>query len=142
MAGPDGLIDLCFIDGCHDYWCARADYERFAPQCRYLMFHDVADFEVLLGDVPWGGVTALWAQLVNNMDRDRVTEFLSQPGTYPTRFGIGIISPNAKTGNGQTDVWPPTQWKPWQRIGPAWVWQALCSHQQDQCERRRPAMVT
>ena len=145
LARGEELVDLCFIDACHDYWCARSDYERFAPYCRYMMFHDVADFEVLAGDPPWGGVVALWAQIVTNIDRKRATEFFSQPGTFPTRYGIGILSPNDKTGNGQTDNWPSSQWKPWQRTGEAWLWDVLCppkrSRQGDKCERRRVAMA-
>ena len=140
-----GLIDVCFIDACHDYWCARSDYESFAPHCRYIMFHDVIDFEVLIGDPPWGGVVGLWAQIVSNSQRSRVEEFFSQPGTYPTRFGISVLGPHKTKGNAETDIWPPQTWRKWHRTGHPWVWHdAFCGPankaQHDKCLRRRQAM--
>lgn len=82
-------IDLCFIDADHTYDGVRRDYELFAPICRHMMFHDIADFDV--GAFQGGGVPRFWADVKANLERDRWLEFTSNGAIWPSTMGLGLL---------------------------------------------------
>ena len=101
-------LGICFIDGDHRYSGVRADYEELAPRCSTMVFHDVIDMDSLSRE--GGGVPIFWAELVANVRRERVHEFLSQPGIYPPVFGIGILGPGMNgVARPDTTSWHPAQ---------------------------------
>ena len=58
------LADLCFVDGNHSTAAVRHDYERLAPKCRHMLFHDIQDLNTLrLEKRSGGGVPSLWEQV-------------------------------------------------------------------------------
>lgn len=97
---PPRLLDLCFVDGSHSYSGVRKDYDELASHCRFMMFHDVVDFDSFA--LEGRGIPGFWAHLKANVDRGRVREFIQQEAVFPTAFGIGLLLPNT-LGTAESD---------------------------------------
>lgn len=79
------INDLCFIDGDHNYYGVKADYENIGRHAKYCMFHDIAeDWQLNLND---GGSHKHWNEV--KLDHKHY-EFLHTDIDRPS-FGIGII---------------------------------------------------
>ena len=120
-------IDLCFIDADHNYYGVRRDYHELNSKCRRMMFHDTVDFDTLTRE--GGGVPIFWSELVRSVNRSRVYEFLDQPATYPPVLGIGVLEPNALTGDGRIDTptWQPAFMGAGRRPQALGFWEWLCT---------------
>lgn len=55
LARPAPAFNFCFIDGGHSFADVARDYIQFAPHCRALMLHDIADERVLHHGAAKGG---------------------------------------------------------------------------------------
>jgi len=99
----DQRVDLCFIDASHAYKDVLADYQEFAPHCKYAMFHDIHDFNQIVDKNMGGGVARFWADLKANMNRERWVEFVETRAVYPPTLGIGLVLPHAD-GTARSDL--------------------------------------
>lgn len=76
-------LDLCFIDGEHEYKSVRANVKFFAPMCKFLLFHDIIDVDTK-------GVRYMWSQIKSQTQN--VKECTQQAGTNRKNFGLGLVS--------------------------------------------------
>ena len=102
------MIDLCFIDAEHSFQHVSADVRFFQPICRYLIFHDIVDYDA-------AGVRTVWLWLSSRLIYEReghaaeraaaadptawdaergyyAKECVQQAGTNRWNFGLGLIS--------------------------------------------------
>ena len=108
-------FDVCFVDGLHTYAGVRADYVQYAPLCRSLMLHDIADQRVMIHDLSGGGgVAGFWSNLVLQSSRlhpstrghrfgtvawpKRFRQLIMREGSAAQAFGIGLIGPSELSG--------------------------------------------
>ena len=79
-----GLLDILFIDGGHDYQTVSGDLSRFAPLVRHgglIAFHDI------LPGAGAGDVPRFWSEIRDSYD----TEEIVGEGPDEEPLGIGVL---------------------------------------------------
>jgi hypothetical protein len=84
------IFDLAIIDGDHNYWAARADYDYVGRRAKICLFHDINDRYVR--DYPGndGGTPRLWRELSLSLRYHHFKTYIHH-SENDSIMGIGII---------------------------------------------------
>jgi len=84
ISRPLPQIDCVFIDGCHNYWCIKEDYQRALNLgAKYIIFHDIVSQSTPPSKFAWNDIKKKHRKIYEFTD-----QYDSVKGTY---LGIGVI---------------------------------------------------